>query len=198
MVSSGTNKYQNVKNSVYTDKFAKDIEVATAKRKLALNEEKQKHRRDMSFLFKSFVIIAVAVSLLIGTLVMRTALMEAHDDLYVAQKNLENLKKEYDRVTLELSFATSLDRVNDVARNKLGMTNPSDFGIVIMDKTSVANSDTKTPEVTTANVQNSGFVPTVLAMFYPLVERISEAVASNLLMGWFTTGAQTSVPSVLN
>ena len=50
MVSSGTNKYQNVKNSVYIDKFAKDIEVATAKRKLALNEEKQKHRRDMSFL----------------------------------------------------------------------------------------------------------------------------------------------------
>jgi len=199
MVSSGSNKNQNDKNSVYVDKFAKKIEVATAQRKLVLNEEKQKHKKDMSFMFRSFCIIFVAVILMIGTLVMRTSLMESHEDLYIAQQNLDELKKEYDRVELELSFATSLHRINDVARNKLGMINPSDFDVVVIDVPIVDEENTKMMEVATASTQDSGgFLPTVLGMLYPFIERISEVVASNLLMGWFTAGVQTSIPSVLN
>ena len=192
MISSNATRvgYKDYEN--YTSEMQLEIEQVRLKREQLQKDEMRKKERESNLVIQTAIAIALAVVLLISAVATRASTIEAYNELYTAQNTYQQMQNEFDRLSLELSKAKALDKIDLVARENLGMVTPTKVSTIVVsmvERTDVGN--VKMDDA--ASNSRSGILPTILAFFYPVVERL----ASSVTAGWMT-GTQVSLPSVLD
>jgi cell division protein FtsB len=153
---------------------------------------RRRARRAARFMVTCALVTCAAMGLLVSYLVLRAEIVRACDRLSHANARLQSLRNEWDRRSLELSRLTSLDRIDTIARTKLGMVNPREVGVVVVDaRPLIAAVESQGPES-----HALGEPPTVLAGAVSFLEQMAVAAASNLVAAWFAR-APVPLPSVL-
>jgi len=144
-------------------------------------------------LMASCALVALAVVVVLaGHIALRAEIVAASARRSAAQAKLESLMNEYDRATLELARATSLDRIDGAARASLGMTEPVQMAVVLVDA-AVAPAVPARAAVESARADRA---PVVLAGLAGIVQQLVAAAVSNLVAGWFAS-PPPELPSVL-
>lgn len=88
--------------------------------RVVANENKSKRRKDLSGL-KVIALSAVALSLSWGVLYSRAQVTELSASIERSQKELNEVKSEYDYLSLTLESKMNLQSVETTARNQLGL-----------------------------------------------------------------------------
>lgn len=159
---------------------------------MGLASARRRGARPFKLMASCALVALLVVAVLAVHIALRAEIVAASARKAAAQARLESLMNEYDRATLELARATSLDRIDGVARASLGMTEPADMAVVLVDGTAAPQA-TAPAAVESARANGA---PTVLAGLTGIVQQLVAAAVSNLVAGWFAS-APPELPSVL-
>lgn len=89
-------------------------------------------RTKVSPMLTSALMTMVAVGLVLGYLALRTEIAGVGYSYMKAEARLNDLKTEHERLRLEITRLTSLDRIEKVARAQLGMRDPEEIQFVAL------------------------------------------------------------------
>jgi len=148
-------------------------------------------RRSMRLMIACGLIAILGVSLLVFHLIQRSEIVRAHAGMERARSRLDSLVKEHDRKMLDLGRMQSLDRVEQIARTRLGMVAPNRIDVVVVDPKALP---VQRPDPYVIGRETG--LPDILAGIRSLAQSTATAVASNMVAAWLAQ-PPVAVPPVL-
>ncbi len=169
------------------------MDCASVHTEIGLASARRRGTRPIRLMASCALVAFMVIALLGAHVALRAEIVAASARKAAAQARLEQAMKAYDRACLELARATSLDRIEEIARMRLGMVEPDAMALVLVDgiaRPAVAAS----PAPSAAGRAEQP--PAVLAGLAGVAQQLVAAAVSNLVAAWFAS-PPPQIPSVL-
>lgn len=175
------------------------MECASVHTEIGLASARRRGTRPIRLMASCALVAFMVIALLGAHVALRAEIVAASARKAAAQARLEQAMKAYDRACLELARATSLDRIEEIARMRLGMVEPDAMALVLVDgiaRPAVAASPAPSAAGAAADAGRAEQPPAVLAGLAGVAQQLVAAAVSNLVAAWFAS-PPPQIPSVL-
>ena len=109
------------------------MDCASVHTEIGLASARRRGTRPIRLMASCALVAFMVIALLGAHVALRAEIVAASARKAAAQARLEQAMKAYDRACLELARATSLDRIEEIARMRLGMVEPDAMALVLVD-----------------------------------------------------------------